>query len=472
MKYVLLTLLMCASYGMKAQPGYKIEFTIEGLKDTTTYLGYYLGEQTYVTDTARVNGKGYFVFSGKEALPEGAYFMAINTALQFQLVIGKDQHFTLSTRKDDYIKHMKVTGDEDNRLFFENLQFNADRYKEAEPFIKMLKDSSATEATKENARQKYQEVFAKVKARQNEVIEQYPTLVSSRWLMVNKDIDVPPPPRKPNGQIDSTFQLYYYRRHYFDYFDVSDAALLRLPQGAYAKKIKDYLDRLVVPHPDSLIKEVNRLALKSQANQETYKWFVWTCLTHFQTHPIMGLDEVYVRIYDQYVATGKMDFWLDPKMKQSVTETVSKVRLSLIGNTAPNLIMQDQSLKPTSLYDIKSKYTIVYFYRPTCGHCREETPLLVDFYHKNKKAFDLEVFAVDIDTSLQEMKKFATEMKTPWITVNGPRTYVGPFNKLYHAELTPTIYILDEKKKIIAKKLGIEQFEDFLTKHSKKKLKG
>jgi hypothetical protein len=36
---------------------------------------------------------------------------------------------------------------------------------------------------------------------------------------------------------------------------------------------------------------------------------------------------------------------------------------------------------------------------------------------------------------------------------------------LYHSDTTPSIYILDDKKKIIAKKLPVKQLDDFLTKH-------
>jgi len=40
--------------------GYKIDFKIKGLKDTTTYLGYYYGESTYIKDTARVSATGEY----------------------------------------------------------------------------------------------------------------------------------------------------------------------------------------------------------------------------------------------------------------------------------------------------------------------------------------------------------------------------------------------------------------------------
>lgn len=450
-----------------AQSGYRLDFKITGLRDTVVNLGYYLSEQSYRKDTAQVDANGSFTFQGDKSLPQGVYFLVLKNSLQFQFVLGEDQHFSMTTDRADYIKNMKVTGDPDNEGYFENLNYSAARYREAEPFVKVLRDSMATADAKKVAQDNYKRIFDQVITRQNELMAKHPTWVSSRWLQATRQIEVPEAPKDSNGKVDSTFQYRYYRAHYFDYFDLSDEALLRLPKPLYAEKLKEYLDKLVPPHPDSIFREVNNLVKKAKKNPDTYKWCVWTCLTHYGNHRIMGLDEVYVRLYDAYVANGEMDFWLDKNMKQTVKEYVDKVRLSLIGNTGPNLTMQDASLKPRSLYDIKSTYTILYFFRPTCGHCREETPKLVEFYNRNKKRFDLEVFAVNTDSSLADMKKFIAEMNVPWITVSGPRSYVGPFSKFYHADLTPTIYILDNRKKIIAKKIDIGQFEDFLARHSK-----
>jgi thiol-disulfide isomerase/thioredoxin len=464
---LLIALFFLINGSLLAQAGYKIEFNIEGLKDTTVYLGFYLGEQTYRKDTAQVNSRGYFFFDGVEPLPQGIYFLILKNALQFQFIVGEDQLFVLTTKRKDYNGNMQVSGDEDNRIYFENLVFGAANFKEAEPFIKILKDSLSTKEAKKEAGEKYRTIADRVIAHQNELADKHPRFISSRWLNASRKIEIPDPPTKENGTIDSAFQWRYYRAHYFDYFDLSDEALLRMPQSVYATKIKDYLDRLIPQHPDTLFLEINKLAAQSKKNQEAYKWLVWTCVTHYQTHSIMGLDEVYVKLYDKYIATGEMDYWLDRKAKQNIKEYVDKVRLSLIGNTAPNLIMQDQHLKPRSMYDIKSKYTVLFFFRPSCGHCREEVPKLVEFYNKNKKALDVEVFAVDTDTSLQEMKKYITEVKAGWITVNAPRTYVGHFSKFYHADLTPTIYVIDEKRKIIAKKLNVDQLEDFLTRYTR-----
>ena len=65
------------------------------------------------------------------------------------------------------------------------------------------------------------------------------------------------------------------------------------------------------------------------------------------------------------------------------------------------------------------------------------------------------------------MRDYIKEMKMNWITVNGPRTYVGPYQDLYDALTTPSLYVLDAQKKIIGKKIPAEKLEDFLTHYEK-----
>jgi len=108
---------------------------------------------------------------------------------------------------------------------------------------------------------------------------------------------------------------------------------------------------------------------------------------------------------------------------------------------------------------------LIYFYDPDCGHCKKETPKLKKFYDETD--YDVEVFAVSADTSMTKMRDYITELDLKWISVNGPRTYVGPYSKLYDALTTPTLYVLDEKKKIIAKKIPAERLEEFIGRYEK-----
>jgi thiol-disulfide isomerase/thioredoxin len=259
--------------------------------------------------------------------------------------------------------------------------------------------------------------------------------------------------------------LRWYRQHFFDNFDLADDAFIRMPRPIYQEKIYEYLEKLHVMKPDTLMKAIDKIVAMAKKNQETYKYAVWMCVVKFSAHEIMGLDEVYVSLYDKYFATGEMNFWANDKLRKNLKEQADRQRKSLVGRTGANLIMLDSNLKPRSMYDIKSKYTVLFIFDPDCGHCREETPKLVEMYAHKK--FDYEVFAVSADTSMNKMKDFIREFNMKWITVNGPRTYVGSYQDLYDSNTTPTLYILDDKKKIIGKKIPVDRIEDFLSQHER-----
>jgi thiol-disulfide isomerase/thioredoxin len=467
MKKLILIFLAGLTLPSIAQTAYKIDVVVKGLKDTTAFLGYYYGEQAFLRDTAKVNSMGAFSFDGTKPLNQGVYFVALDKTPIFDLIISQDQTFILQTSKDDYIGAMKVTGDADNELFYENMNFNKARNAEAEPFIKTLKDSTLTDDQKKDARDVFQKINERVLAHQKELIEKHPATLTGRLLLSQQTIQVPDPPKKADGTIDSTFQFKYYKAHFFDKFNLADDALIRMPKPVYREKLYDYLDRLVPQTRDSVFKAIQQLATRVKSNQETYKYLVFQALLHYQQPKIMGLDEVFVDLYDTYYATGEMDFWATKEIKKSLKDYADKIRLNMMGKVAPDLKMQDANFQPRALYDIKKRYTILFFFDPECGHCKQETPKLVEFYNKNKAKYDLDIFAISIDTSMVKMRNFIKEMKTPWVTVNGPRTYVGPYNKLYWVETTPTIYIIDEKKKIIARKLLVENFENFFANYEK-----
>lgn len=441
---------------------YKIEFKIEGLSDTTIYLGNFFGESTYLKDTAQVNKNGEFIFDGNKKLEEGNYFLVLNKTRIFDFLIGKDTFFKMTTSTDDYLENLKVEGDIENKIFIEDMRFNAKRNNEARPYVEVIQDSLKTDEEVAEARNALDGINEKVMAHQDEIINNYPDLLISKIFKANRRLEIP---EAPEGEDESEFGYKYLKTHYWDNFDLGDPAMLRMSRPIYKEKVENYFNRMILPQPDSVLKEVSRLAQLAKKTQDTYKYFIWTVTLLYQNPTIMGLDEVFVRLVDKYFETGEMDFWANAQLKKNLKERADQLRLSLIGKTAPNMIMMDKNKQMKSMYAMSNKYTVIYFFDPDCGHCKKETPKLVEFYNSTK--YDVGVFAVSADTSMVKMSNYIDKMKMPWTTVNGPRTSTGSYHNSYDANTTPTLYVLDEKKKIIAKKIPAERLEDFLTQYEK-----
>jgi thiol-disulfide isomerase/thioredoxin len=123
------------------------------------------------------------------------------------------------------------------------------------------------------------------------------------------------------------------------------------------------------------------------------------------------------------------------------------------------------------LYNIKARYTIIYFWEKDCGHCQKETTVLKAFYNESHDNLEVEVYAVCIDTSLIGWKKYIREKEMDWINVNGFLSLTPDFHNLYDVHSSPVMYLLDEKKNIIAKRILTEQIKEFILRRDKFKTK-
>ncbi|MEM1408973.1 MAG: thioredoxin-like domain-containing protein, partial [Bacteroidota bacterium] len=319
----------------------------------------------------------------------------------------------------------------------------------------------ASEEAKREARSELDKISAKVDKHISEVLNSHPESVLATIMKANRRLEIPDPPTTKNSKEGSEWQYRFYREHYWDSFDLGDPTLLRLSQPIYRKKVEEYLDRLVVPDPDSINTTISKMVETAKRDLDTYKYLVWTTTIKYQNPEIMGLDKVFVYLYDTYFASGEMDYWANDQLKKNLKERADQLRSSLIGMPAPNLIMQDQHLQKKELYSLTNDYTVIYFYDPDCGHCKKETPKLKEFHEATK--YDVGVFSVSADTSIVKMNDYIATMNiSEWTNVNGPRTYTVNYQKVYDAMTTPTIYVLNKDKEIIAKKIPAARLEEFI----------
>lgn len=188
----------------------------------------------------------------------------------------------------------------------------------------------------------------------------------------------------------------------------------------------------------------------------------------------MGLDAVFVHLFEKYHSKGLTN-WLNEKQMEVISRRAYMLMANLIGEKGANLEMIDSSGKPTSLYDVNADYTVICFWDPNCGHCKEEVPRLDSIYQASWKKHNVKIYAVLTPDAKENIKpewlKFITEHKlNEWTHVYKTREMEDAdfaaqkpgFRQLYDITLTPTLYLLDKDKNIIGKKLTLLQLNELL----------
>jgi peroxiredoxin len=135
----------------------------------------------------------------------------------------------------------------------------------------------------------------------------------------------------------------------------------------------------------------------------------------------------------------------------------------LIGKKAPQIILQDTSGNDISLYSLDKKFIVLLFWDVDCGHCKKEMPKIEAAYPELKE-LDAEVYAVYSQEEWNKWKKWLREHNYPWLNVGNVKL-TSDFQSRYNIDQTPIIFILDENKTIIAKKIGADQIKDILEHH-------
>lgn len=449
--------------------GYRIEVTISDFKDTTVYLANYYGDKTYMTDTAFADSKGKAVFEGNEPLPGGLYILAIGKNRVLEFIVNQEQRFSMNTYGPDFVENMKISGSPENDLFYDYMRFNGSKYKEVQPLQTELKNLPEDSPRSTEIRESLKQINEEVEQYKKKLIADHPTTFLASFFSAMREPEVPEAPLLPDGKKDSTFAYRYYKSHYWSNTNLTDDRLLRTP--IFHGKLERYFDKVLVQHVDTIIAEADRLIDISRPSKEMFKYLVWHLTIKYETSKVMGFDEIFVHMVDRYYSTGEA-YWVNETVKQNITERAEKLRWILLGRTAPNMIMLDTNRVPVSLHNVQAKYTIVLFWDTECGHCKKETPKLKKFYEEEGDKYDVEIFAVCTDTSYAKMKKYIKDGGLSWINVNGPRTLTGDYHDTYDIYSTPVIYLLDEQKKIIAKRLLTDQLTDFIRRYDERESSG
>ncbi len=431
-----------------------ITVQIENAPQGKAYLIATFTDQNYRLDSAMVAADGQMQFQRDTPYPSGLLYLLLPDQSYLQLLVDRDQTFTLRTRHADLVGSMAVEGSLDNKLLYQNLRFEAELQPQFRTVAQQLKSTTPGTAEHDRLRTRQQQLTDQRRDHLEAVFTSQPDAFYTAFKKAGQNPDVPPTPANP------ALQVYRYRTQFWDNVDFSDERLLRTP--VIANKLRRYINELTVQNPDSIIASARFLIDQVTEHPEYYKFFVnWIALNYEPTETtLMDPQAVYVFMVQNYI-TYERAFWTDSTEIYALQLRAHEMASSLVGQKGPDVRANDPNGRPRAISDITAPYVVVYLYNPTCEHCMEETPKLLQFY-REWKAKGLEVYAIAVDTDNQEWRDYIAQNNMNWINVFDP-TNKAIYAK-YFVDITPEIYVLNADRTIIAKNLKTEQIAEVIRK--------
>ncbi len=449
--------------------GYKIDVTIDGWQDTTLILGHYFNKKMLVNDTILIDHEGKGSFTGEEPIPGGIYIIYMPDQKYFDILIDDEQHFSISANKDNPVESLKVKGNKQEHAFNEYQKYLSSQQKKASTLQTKIKDNTDNQNDSlEIWKSQLKQLTDEINVYWDDILNKQQGTFLANFIKGIRDVDVPD--FKENSNLpDSVIRwkrYEYYKEHYFDNIDMEDDRMLRTPY--FTNKLETFFTKTVFQIPDSIVKEANRVIEMAADNKEMEKYLIQYTFNTVNESKVMGMDAAMVSLAERYYLSGYAD-WVDEEFLTKLEERVTKLKPNLIGNKAPDLKLISPNNEYFRLNEVYAKLTILVFWEPDCGHCKKEIPKLKEEIWDKYGDQGVKIFAVFTQHEKDKWTEFIEEHQLEeWINVWDPYNQSN-FRNSYDIYSTPAIFVLDENKNIIAKRIGTDQLPGFIEYHLKNK---
>ena len=147
---------------------------------------------------------------------------------------------------------------------------------------------------------------------------------------------------------------------------------------------------------------------------------------------------------------------LDAILESSISRRIDQARNFQIGNSVPNIIINDLSGNQIELNKINSEQILILFYASWCPHCQTIVPQVFDLYKKQREK-KFEVLAISIDTSRVDWLEYIRDNNLNWFNVADDNGWEGKAATDYYIYATPSMFLVDKQLQLITKPSSIEE---------------
>ena len=400
-KFFIIVLLTFAPFASFSQA--KIRVNIENHIDSIYYLIKYTSDKSHcVIDTSSLSS-GYKIFSNKTDYDEGIYVIADSKQNPlFEILIGRDQKFSIHVEELMELKSYEVKGGKETESYFK-------------VYSRTFYDRLHIKAL-ESELKYHPENIRKIDSIKNELYKYQESML-----------------RKDNDSFLNTYIKFTEDRPICD-LPLCDERILN--SRLLKNKLDKYFDNSSTTQtPEFICNKIDEFVLSTDECQEIRDYILWYLYSKYFNPEKTENELVYIHLVDEYFSKLEIEN-LTENIRKEIIRRADVLRKITIGQVAPSFQYIDENGDMIDLDNIRSKFTVLFFYKPDCQKCIRDKRILGLV---KKRINDIEILHIDISEENNSRSQDIIDK--------------------YDIMTTPTIYLLNEKKEIIAKHIKAERIE-------------
>jgi peroxiredoxin len=430
-------------------------YTIEGkvylVPDWKMTLATVFGEKVRIVDSAFSDKDGNFTFVLKPGAPIGLYRITWAKDKFVDLLWNKE-NIRFFTRSDSPLDSLQILSSVENSIYYQYMKLDRKAQEKLDLLMPIIDYYPEENDFYEKAVVEFESSQRGMLKIQDSINALYPNLFALRII---KNQSTP----FLSASLSKDERINYLKVHFFDNVNFQDTLLLN--SNAWANKSISYLSLYGNSKLDQkqleteFIKAVTIMLSAAAVNKDIYKFIL--------DYVVGGFDKYHFDGVITYIADNFQDPFSceDQERKTALQKKLDNFKKLSIGKKAPEIESPDAKGKMVKLSAIQSEYTLVIFWSSECGHCAEMMPKIKQIYD-NQKPKRMEIYSVSIDTSKVEWTTFLKEEKLNWINVSDLKGFNSKSADEYNIFATPTMFLLDKEKNIIAKPVSYRELEQDL----------
>lgn len=409
------------------------------------------GERAPLIDSTTADSAGKFRFILGASRQPGVYRIQWSKDGLIDVIWNHaDVGFQTTAEKPE--EHIVFSGSLENQIHLDYAKLDRMNQSKLELLLPIVDYYPEPDSFYQVAARELEQIQIAQKKYLDSLIQQYPDYYAVRMAKVYRTPFLP-------ATLTRDERVTYLRQHYFDGVDFSDTAMLR--STVFPNKAISYLalysnNRLSQKQLEvEFIKAVTVIMSAASVNPEVYKFLL--------DYLVSGFDKYHFDEVIEYMAENFQDPFAceDQERKSSLQKKLDTFKKISTGKVAPSLEMNDIKGRPVTLTGINSEYTLLVFWSTECQHCTNMMPALKSIYDRQKvKRF--EVVAVSLDTSKSALEHFLKSERLNWVNLCDFQGFRSKAADDYNIYATPTMFLLDREKRILAKPISMRELEQTL----------